>query len=147
MRMFFVDNMHFYSSHVDGTTLGNATAGARVEIADLREPVLTVDADATGTLETIRQLSIQSPIAKVFGGQLDRIQVDGEASFDLQLRYPLGDKLNYAFTVGVRTNNGRLSIDGFTPPPYRTQRSGHGDPRHHSIGIADSALSWRAGPY
>jgi uncharacterized protein YhdP len=108
--------MHFYSNHVDGTTLGNATAGARVEIADLREPVLTIDADATGTLETIRQLSIQSPIAKVFGGQLDRIQVDGEASFDLQLRYPLGDKLNYAFTVGVRTNNGRLSIDGFTPP-------------------------------
>jgi len=112
----FVDDMHFYSNHVDGTTLGNATAGARVEIADLRKPVLTVDASATGTLETIRQLSNQSPIANVFGGQLDRIQVDGDASFDLQLRYPLGDKLNYAFTVGVRTNNGRLSIDGFTPP-------------------------------
>ncbi|MEE8343725.1 MAG: YhdP family protein [Woeseiaceae bacterium] len=111
-----VDNMHFYSNRADGTTLGNATAGARVEIADLREPVLTVEAFATGTLETIRQLSIQSPIANVFGGQLDRIQVDGEASFDLQLRYPLGDKLNYAFTVGVRSSNGRLSIDGFTAP-------------------------------
>ncbi len=112
----FVDNMHFYSNHNSGTTVGNSTVDAKVEIADLREPVLTVDAYVTGTLETMRQLSMQSPIANVFGGQLDRIQVDGETSFDLQLRYPLADKLNYAFTVGVRSNNGRLSIEGFTPP-------------------------------
>ncbi len=112
----FVENMRFYSSHNAGTTLGNDTVDARVEIADLREPVLMIDANATGTLETIRQLSMQSPIAKVFGGQLDRIQVDGEASFDFHLRYPLSDKLNYAFTASVRSNNGRLSIEGFTPP-------------------------------
>jgi uncharacterized protein (TIGR02099 family) len=111
-----VENMRFYSDHNTATTLGNNTVDAKVEIADMREPVLTIDAYSTGTLATIRDLSRQSPIADVFGGQLERIHVDGEASFDLQLSYPIKDKMSYTFTTGIRSNNGRLSIDGFAPP-------------------------------
>lgn len=111
-----VENMRFYSEHNTATTLGNQSVDGRVEIADMRVPVLTVDAYATGTLETIRQFTIHSPIAKVFGGQLDRFQVDGEASFDFQLRYPIRDKLAYTFSTSIRPNNGRLEIEGFTPP-------------------------------
>lgn len=113
---FGVDNMRLYSDHNIATTLGNISVDARVEIADMREPVLTIDANAAGTLETIRQLSRQSPIADVFGGQLDRIQVDGDATFDLQLRYPIREKLNYTFTTSILPNNGQLSIEGFKPP-------------------------------
>ncbi len=111
-----VDNMRFYSDHNTATTLGNQSVDGRVEIADMREPVLEIDAYATGTLETIRQFSTNSPIASIFGGQLDRFKVDGEASFDLQLRYPIKDKLAYTFLTSIRSNNGRLEIEGFAPP-------------------------------
>lgn len=111
-----VDNMRFYSDHNTATTLGNVTVDGRVEIADMREPVLTIDAYSTGTLETIRQFSKQSPIASLFGGQLDRFKVEGEASFDIQLRYPFTDKLDYTFSTSIRSSNGRLEIDGFAPP-------------------------------
>lgn len=111
-----VENMRFYSEHNAATTLGNQSVDGRVEIANMRDPVLTVDAYATGTLETIRQFSMHSPIARIFGGQLDRFQVDGEASFDLQLRYPIRDKQAYEFSTSIRSNGGRLAIEGFTPP-------------------------------
>ena len=110
-----IDDMRFYSTHNTATTLGNNTVDAQIEIADMRDPVLTIDAYATGTLGTIRQLSMQSPIANVLGGQLDRIQIDGDASFDFQLSYPIWDKLNYTFTANILSNNGLLSIEGFTP--------------------------------
>ncbi len=111
-----VDKMRFYSDHNTATTLGNESVDGKVEIADLRLPVLTIDAFSVGTLETILQFSANSPIRDIFGGQLDRVKVDGEASFDLQLRYPLRDKLAYTFSTNIRTDNGRLEIDGFAPP-------------------------------
>jgi uncharacterized protein (TIGR02099 family) len=111
-----VENMRFYSDHNTATTLGNRSVNGRVEIADMRDPVLAVDAHATGTLETIRQFSANSPIANIFGGQLERFKVEGDASFDLHFRYPIRDKLAYTFSTSVRTNNGKLEIDGFAPP-------------------------------
>lgn len=117
-----VENTRLYSQQNVATTLGNHTVDARVEIADMQDPVLTIDAHANGTLETIRQMSMQSPIAEVFGGQLDRIRVDGQANFDLRLRYPIRDKESYTFTTAIRSKNGRLSIEGFSPP--LTQLSG-----------------------
>jgi uncharacterized protein YhdP len=111
-----IENMRFYSDHNTATTLGNQSVDGTVEIADMREPVLEIDAFATGTLESIRQFSIHSPIAEVFGGQLDRFNVDGEASFDLHLHFPIKDKLAYTFSTAIRSSNGRLEIEGFAPP-------------------------------
>ncbi len=111
-----VENMRFYSDHNTVSTLGNQSVDGTVKIADMREPVLEVSAHATGTLETIRQFSANSPIASIFGGQLDRFKVGGQASFDLQLRYPIKDKLAYTFSTSIRSYNGRLEIDGFAPP-------------------------------
>ena len=111
-----VENTRLYSDHNTATTMGNQSVDGTVEIADMRVPVLTVDAYATGTLETIRQLSANSPIAKIFGGQLDRFKVGGDATFDLSLRYPIKDRLAYTFSASIRSNNGRLEIDGFSPP-------------------------------
>ena len=108
-----LDNMRLYSVRNSSISAGNETVDARIEIADLREPVLTIDGFSTGTLETIRAFSMQSPIGDVFGGQLERIAVSGEASFTLDLQVPLKDAKAFEFTSRVRTNNGTLAIDGF----------------------------------
>jgi len=108
-----LDNMRLYSMRNRSLSAGNETVDARIEIPDLREPVLTIDGFSTGTLETIRAFSMQSPIGDVFGGQLERIAVSGEASFTLDLKVPLKDAKAFEFTSRVRTNNGTLAIDGF----------------------------------
>ena len=50
-----VDGMRLYSEKNSSVSAGNSVVDAFVEIADLRQPVLTIDAFATGSLETIRQ--------------------------------------------------------------------------------------------
>lgn len=111
-----LDNMRLYSVRNRSVSAGNETIDARVEIADLREPVLTIDANSTGTLETIRAFSMQSPIGDIFGGQLERIAVSGDASFTLDLSVPLKDPKAFEFTSRVQTDGGTLAIDGFPPP-------------------------------
>ena len=110
-----LDNMRLYSVRNRSISAGNETVDAEIEIADLRDPVLTIDAFSTGTLETIRAFSIQSPIGDVFGGHLQRIAVSGDASFTLDLTVPLKDPKAFDFTSRVRSNNGTLAIEGFPP--------------------------------
>lgn len=110
-----LDNMRLYSDNNRSVSAGNQTVDAKIEIADLRDPVLTIDAVSTGSLETIRSFSRQSPIAAILGGQLDRIAVSGDASFKLDLTVPLKNPGAFEFTTRVRSNNGTLAIDGFAP--------------------------------
>lgn len=111
-----LENMRLYSVRNRSVSAGNETVDAKIEIADLRNPVLTIDAFSTGTLETIRAFSMQSPIADIFGGQLDRVTVSGDASFTLDLTVPLKDPKAFEFTSRVRSNNGTLAIAGFPAP-------------------------------
>ncbi|HNP64457.1 MAG TPA: YhdP family protein [Woeseiaceae bacterium] len=113
-----VDNARLYSVRNRSFSSGNLVVDASIEIPDLRNPVLMIDSFSTGTLETIHDFSMQSPIAKVFGGQLDRIQVSGEASFSLELLVPLKQERlqEFEFLTRVRSNNGTLAIEGFAPP-------------------------------
>ncbi len=104
-----------FSERNNSLNSGNRIVDAIVEIADLRDPVLTVDAFSTGTLESIRQFTSQSPIADVFGGQLERITVSGDASFRLQLSVPLLAPKEFDFTSRIRSGNGTLAIEGFGP--------------------------------
>lgn len=108
-----LDNMRLYSVRNRSTSVGNQTVDAKVEIADLRQPALTIESVSTGTLESIRAFSVQSPVGDVFGGQLDRISVSGDASFTLDLRVPLKSPNEFEFTSRVRSNNGTLAIAGF----------------------------------
>ena len=110
-----LDNTRLYSLRNRAQNLGNETVDARIEIEDLRNPILTIEAFSTGTLETIRSYLRQSPIADVFGGQLDRVTVSGEASLALDLTIPLKDPKSFEFTSRVRSNNGTLAVEGFTP--------------------------------
>ncbi|MEX2124309.1 MAG: YhdP family protein [Woeseia sp.] len=111
-----VENTRLYSFENTATNAGNTVIDARIEIPDLRNPVLSIDGHAAGTLETIRRFSRESPIAGVFGGQLDRVTTEGEASFDLLLTYPILDRQNYAFTTHIRSENGTVRIEGLPSP-------------------------------
>ncbi len=111
-----LDNSRLYSVRNRSLSAGNETIDASVEIADLRDPVLTIDAFSTGTLESIRAFSMQSPIGDVFGGQLERVTVSGEASFTLDLMVPLKNPKAFEFTSRVSSKSGTLAIDGFPPP-------------------------------
>ncbi len=111
-----VDRTRLYSHRNFAVNAGNTVEDATIEIADLRAPVLEITADATGTMESIRDLSRESPIAAVFGGQLDRIEVDGDASFSLHLVYPIADRERYEFETRIRPSNGSIRIQGFPAP-------------------------------
>jgi len=111
-----VDGTHLFSDRNMAVNAGNRVSDARIEIADLRNPVLTIDAFATGSLASIRNFSRRSPIAAVFGGQLDNVQVGGDASFNLSLTYPMRDRNSYEFTTRIQTSGGSVSVDGFPAP-------------------------------
>ena len=108
-----VENMRLYSERSRVINAGNQITNARLEIADFRNPHLTISAMATGTLESLRQLSIQSPIGEMFGGQLERISVSGDALLNLDLNVPIRDWENFAFTARLQTNSGSLQFEGF----------------------------------
>ena len=111
-----VENTRLYSIENSAINLGNYVEDAVIEIPDLRNPVLSIEAFATGTLESIRTYAAQSPISNVLGGQLDRIEVDGDASFDLSLTVPLQDKANFEFTTRIRASDGMIRVNGFPAP-------------------------------
>ncbi len=111
-----VDNARLYSRNNIASSLGIDVANAQVEIADLRNPVLTIEASTDSSLESIRNFSRQSPISAVFGGQLDRIVVDGDAAFDLQLTYPILDRDEFSFSTMLRPRDGSVRFEGFPPP-------------------------------
>ncbi len=111
-----LENVRLFTDSNRSVNSGNAVVDAIVEIPDLRRPVLTIDAYSSGTLETIRAFSANSPIGAIFGGQLDRVSVSGDASIALDLQVPLLDAKAYEFTARVRSNNGTLAIEGLNPP-------------------------------
>jgi len=111
-----VENARLYTDRNHSINRGNAVTDAVVEIPDLRRPILSIAAFSTGTLETIRDFSANSPIGAAFGGQLDRVSVSGDASFTLDLLVPLLDWRSFEFTARVLSNNGSIEIEGLNPP-------------------------------
>ena len=118
-----IDNTRLYTVDNSATSAGNRVVDARLEIPDLRSPVLLIDAQATGTLDSIYRFARQSPIDSLFGGHLERVDVDGGASFDLQLSYPVLDRERYTFSTAFHSENGTVSIDGL-PAPITEIRGG-----------------------
>lgn len=113
-----LDNARLYTTQNRSVSAGIPLVDANVNIPDLRDPVLTINSYAASTLGAIREFSIRSPIANVFGGQLDRVSVSGDASFTLELTVPLKKERvqEFEFVARVRSNNGTLAIAGFKPP-------------------------------
>ena len=112
-----VENMRLYSERNHIVSVGNEVRNARIEIADFRQAVLSVNTSSTGPLDAVRRLLTQSPIGTdVFGGKLDRIAVSGDGTFSLDLEIPIREIRNFDFTAQLQTNNGGLKIEGFPAP-------------------------------
>lgn len=113
-----LDNARLYTTQNRSFSAGIPVVNANVDIPDLRDPVLSIESFSASSLGAIREFSMQSPIADVFGGQLDRVSVSGDASFTLNLTVPLKrERLQeFEFVARVRSNNGTLAIEGFNPP-------------------------------
>jgi uncharacterized protein (TIGR02099 family) len=113
-----IDNARLYTTQNNSVSAGIPIINADVDIRDLRDPVLSIESFSASSLEAIREFSIRSPIADVFGGQLDRVSVSGDASFTLNLTVPLKrERLHeFEFVARVRSNSGTLAIEGFDPP-------------------------------
>jgi uncharacterized protein (TIGR02099 family) len=111
-----VENTRLYSFENSAVNLGNNVEDARIEIPDMRAPILSIEGFATGSLESIRTFASESPIDNVLGGQLDRVEVDGDASFDLSITYPIQDPENYDFSTRIRVSDGTVKVVGFGAP-------------------------------
>ena len=111
-----VENTRLFSEENSAVNLGNFVEDARIEIPDLREPTLLIDTFATGSLQSIRDFAQQSPIAGVFGGHLDRVDVGGDASFDLSIVLPIQRAQDYEFTTRIRSSDGSIRLQGFDAP-------------------------------
>ena len=108
-----LDHTRLYSVRNRVATAGNIAVDSHVEIANLREGVLTIEALATGTLETFRQYGLQSPLNDLMGGNLDRLTMDGDASFQFDLTVPLKRARETTINGVLRSNNGSLAVEGF----------------------------------
>lgn len=111
-----VENARLYSFENSAINAGNNVEDARIEIPDLRAPILSIDGFATGTLDSIRNFAAQSPIDDVLGGQLGRVEVGGDASFDLSITYPIQDPENYDFSTRIRVSDAMIRVQGFAAP-------------------------------
>ena len=113
-----LDNARLYTTQNRSFSAGIPVVNANIDIPDLRDPVLSIESFSASSLGAIREFSMQSPIAQVFGGQLDRVAVSGDASFTLSLTVPLKRERiqEFEFVARVRSNNGTLAIEGFKPP-------------------------------
>jgi uncharacterized protein (TIGR02099 family) len=111
-----IENMSLRSERSHAINAGNVIRNAKIAIEDFRNPYFTINADATGTLETLRQLSVQSPIGEMFGGQLDKITVAGDASLNLDLTVPVRDWESFSFTAHLQAHDGSLQMEGFNAP-------------------------------
>ena len=112
-----IENTRLYSDRNNLINSGNAVSNAKIEIQDFRNPILTVKAYSTGTLEAVRRLVANSPIGTdVFGGKLERVAVTGDGAVDLDLTVPIKDIKAFEFTSRLQTSNGGLKLEGFPAP-------------------------------
>ena len=111
-----LDNTRLYSVKNHSISAGNVSVDSQIEIDDLYNPVLTIKALTTGTLATMHQYALQSPLNELMGGHLERVTVDGDASFQFDLTAPLRHPVDTTIDGLLRSNNGSLSIDGFPAP-------------------------------
>ena len=111
-----VDRMHLYTERNSAVTEGSSVVNAKIAIADLREPILTIDAKVLGSLDSLQSFVRNSPIRNVFGDRLDTVSLAGEATLDLDLDYPILSPEDYSFNVGLRSTYGTVRVDGLKAP-------------------------------
>ena len=111
-----LDNTRLYSVRNRSTHAGNQTVDASIEIADLRDPVLTINGLVTGSLDSLGQFVLQSPVNDFTGGNIERLTLAGEASLQLDLTVPLRNARQTTVSALVRSNGGSIEVAGLNAP-------------------------------
>ena len=111
-----VDGMHLYSNKNQFSITGNIVNDGRMDIFDLRNPVLILHAPSQGSLGAIHTFIKNSPISDFFGGYEKNIELKGGLSLDFDFFYPIMDKNSYEFFVNLKINDSSLEINNFKPP-------------------------------
>ncbi|HLF09997.1 MAG TPA: DUF3971 domain-containing protein, partial [Gammaproteobacteria bacterium] len=106
-----------FSARGSGRVLGNRTADVRAGIADMRNPVLTLQTRTIGPLDQVLAFLQRAPlIAAHLGPDFARLQAPfgtGEVSVDLSL--PLRNRPAYSLSGSLDIIDGELAVTGFAP--------------------------------
>ncbi len=104
--------MRLFSHENKGSVLGNPARNAKVELADVREGVLSLTANGRSRIPDGLNLVRQSPIRNLFGDRIDEVSGNGEVDYKVQLVYPIRDKTNFKITANFDFDQAEI---GFKP--------------------------------
>ncbi|MEO0364792.1 MAG: YhdP family protein [Pseudomonadota bacterium] len=106
---------------LDGLTLSTRTnrglsgdipfQNSFVRFNDITSGELLIDTEGSARLSQLRAFAADSPIAKVLGGQLERMSLEGNAAYEVQLRVPLKQVRDFEFSAEFETNDGSFALD------------------------------------
>jgi uncharacterized protein (TIGR02099 family) len=112
-----IDNMRLYTERNTIINEGIEITDAQVEIGDFRDPTLSVNLASAGPLDNVRSLLAQSPVGiDTLNGNLDKIAIEGDGQFDLELIVPIRDWQSFEFRSNVQTENATLKMQAFPAP-------------------------------
>ncbi len=111
-----LDGLHLYTRRNESMSTGNTIVNANIDIEDLREPVLTIDSLAVGTLDTMRRFGSDSPLARFFAGQLDVVEVSGNATLKLDLMVPIKRARDFEVSARIESAGGTALLPGLRQP-------------------------------
>jgi uncharacterized protein (TIGR02099 family) len=123
-----------FAARGSGRVLGQRTADARVDIADMRVGELVLKADTIGGLDQVLAFLNGAPlIARSLGEDFARLEApSGTGAVSLDLTLPLRDLAAYRLTAGLEIIDGELAYEGFGP--HVTEING-------SLAFADGVLT------
>ena len=90
---------------------------ASIEIKDIFNPKLQIQANSIAKLDTMRNFMMASPIDTFFGKKLKNITLMGVADYQVSIHLPLrlAQRKNYNFITQIKPKNARLSVTSIVP--------------------------------
>ena len=106
-----------YVARGSARILGHRSEDLTVAIGDMRDPVLTVEAQTTGPLQDVFRFLNEAPlIARHLGPDLARLEARGGiGNVAVDLGLPLLDRSAYSLNAALEVVDGELSVEGFGP--------------------------------
>ncbi|MFK8051618.1 MAG: YhdP family protein [Woeseiaceae bacterium] len=100
-----------------GRSGGIAFEDSKVAFADLRSGILSIETAGRAPLPDIYTYSSRSPIRNLFGNAFDLIEVDGNASYQIDLTVPLKALKTFTLDANLKTEDGQFGLSNL---PFAT---------------------------
>jgi uncharacterized protein (TIGR02099 family) len=106
-----------FDARGSGRVLGNRTANVHVGIADLRQAVLTLNANTIGPLGQVLAYLQSAPlVSRTLGSNFGRLSAaGGTGEVGINLKLPLKDRAAYDLRASLDITDGDLAFRGFKP--------------------------------